>query len=133
MATTIEELSRIRFIEIVDRDAVVPRLWLQREDAFDRWSLHQGGPELIVDDVDCVDLFSHEFLLHLKAQRLCQRVRIRQGVATVRPTSGTGEIVSEVCVHGTGDVLGRMLAQAPGCVVEFVAAVDDRIRRIVEV
>ena len=67
------------------------------------------------------------------AERLRQRLRIGQGVASVRPIFGTGEVMRQVGVDRAGDVGGRVLAAAPGKVVELGAAVDDRVRRIVHV
>ena len=65
------------------------------------------------------------------AEGLGKRVRIRQGVAAVRPVSGTGEVAAEGCVDRARDVRRRMLSFSPPLIVELVAAVDDRERRIV--
>jgi len=54
-------------------------------------------------------------------------------MTSVRPSFGTCEIVTEVCVYGPWNVQVCILLFAPPLVIESVAAIDDRERRIIEV
>ena len=66
------------------------------------------------------------------SEGFAEHERVGQRMASVRPGSGTGEVVAQMRVDGAGNMLNRVFTFAPRLVVELVAAVDDHNSRIVQ-